>query len=660
VTTEPTARQSSRLEPEPAWNVLTEGPLKGLGLAREAGAILAWDDADQLYLIDLRGEFRSVARAPGKVIGAVCSDDGSRIALLGVGNRFWLLDADLGVIAERSAPPDPVAIAIDPHGRYVLITSRMGFNQFYNRHAKPAGRFEAHQPLAFVAFIPDRPILIAAAAYGMLAAFDLSGDGGGKLAAEESWSDRQITTVGRLTTTGDGSMVLASCFTHGVQRYDVNGNNEGSYHLGGTAVHAVPDFAGRVIAVATAEGDLSILNSAGNVRWKTSLPRPAVSLETDPLGRYVVYGHATGEIVRLDLYASDRPKVTEPTRPGAASAPGRGGGRPQTSPLREPEWSLAVAGSEEQAETSVLTVLDAPPRIGLFSSNLKLQIFSMGGDNLGFAPEVQGVGRILRTSPGWLAGATDRQIVMYHATRNVAQRVDLSLVEVTHLAILPETFGLAVIQERDRIGRATVAGRWIWKQELKVGVEDLAIGPEGICAFSNEDGRLTVLDPAGQTLGEYQTDPPEPLNLIEAVDNAQTGVVWMTLARRSQVLRGHDRGGRVVWESPVAWEGWQFQRLGQIALISAADGRALAYDGAGHLRGQGRATEGAARDVFAATPRGEARRITRQGVHLICSDLDGRVRWRAVCADTIGPVATSSLGVAALIGRSLAWFAGLD
>jgi hypothetical protein len=42
--TERTGRQQSRLDPAPAWTVLTDAPLKGLALAREAGLILAWDE----------------------------------------------------------------------------------------------------------------------------------------------------------------------------------------------------------------------------------------------------------------------------------------------------------------------------------------------------------------------------------------------------------------------------------------------------------------------------------------------------------------------------------------------------------------------------------------------------------------------------------------
>lgn len=657
-------RASSRLDPETSWTILTEGPLKGIGLAREAGTILAWDEADQLYLIDLNGQYRSVTRAPGKVAMATISDDGARVVLLDTNARLWLLDADLGVVAERQGPPDPIRVAIDPHGRYAVVSSRMGTNHFYTRFGKPAGKFESIQALAFVCFLADSPTLIGAADYGMLTAVELrSSMGSSRLSTETLWLERGVTSVGRLATTGDGSMILVSCFTHGVQRFDLHGNNEGAYHLGGTATHAVPDFAGRIIVVATLEGELVVLNSAGNVRWKSALSRPAIGLETDPLGRYVIYGQNTGEVVRLDLYPSERPESSRPRpappstgrseREPAAVAGPRGGS------VRKPDWSIPVASSEEQAESSVLSVLAKPPRIALLSSNLRLQLFTPSGENLGFAPEIIGVGRIVRTSPGWIAGATDRQIVLYNATRSAAQRVDLSLVEVTHLAIRPETFGLMIVQERDRIGRSTISGRWVWKEELKSPVEEIAIGPEGYCAMTDDAGRLAVFDPAGGRIGSYQVDPPEPLLLIEAVEESPGGVVWMTLARNAQIVRGHALNGRVLWESPVPWEGWQFQRLGLFAAVVTPDGRVLAYDGAGHLRGQARATSGTL-DVLTVGSLREPRRISRQGVNLLCADLDGRVRWRAVCDEPIGPIAAAEQGVAAIIGRQLAWFSGID
>src|SRR5262249_58850433 len=111
-----------------------------------------------------------------------------------------------------------------------------------------------------------RRFFVGAATYGLLAGIELRpGGSAGKLAAEVEWEEALMSNVGRLTTTGDGGMVLASCFTHGVQRYDLQGRNEGAYHLGGTAAHAVPDYAGRIIAVATLEGELAVLSSSGSV-----------------------------------------------------------------------------------------------------------------------------------------------------------------------------------------------------------------------------------------------------------------------------------------------------------------------------------------------------------------------------------------------------------
>ncbi len=654
------ARPSNRLDPETSWTVVTEAPLKGLGLAREAGTIFAWDEADRIYQIDLKGEYLSVSRAPGKVSAAVVSDDGSRIALLGSGNRLWLLDADLNIVAERQAPADPLALAIDPHGDYAVVSSKLGTTHFYNRFGKAAGKFETIQPLAFLTFAASRPLLIGCAAYGLIVAMELGGSAN-RLSAEAIWHDRNISGLGRLTTTGDGSMILASCFAMGVQRYDAHGQNAGAYHLGGTATHAVPDFAGRIIAVASAEGQLSLINAAGNVRWKSGLGRPAIALETDPLGRYLIYGQATGEITRVDLYAGERParasKVKARVSGPADSRVPAGVG----SVVRKPDWILPVATTDDQAETAVLTVLDDPPRVGVLTSAMRLQIITAEGRNLGLAPEIAGIGRIARTAPGWLAAATDRQVMLFDANKNAAQKLDLSLVEITHLAIQPDSFGVAVVQERDRIGRATIAGRWIWKHELKSAVEDLAIGPDGYLAMTDDAGTLTIFNPAGSPAGTYQAEPSEPLCLIEATEgaDADVGVVWLTLARRAEVLRGHDLRGRVVWESPVPWEGWQFLRLGGSAAVVAPDGRIVVYDGSGHLRGQGRASEGT-RDLLAANPRGEPRRVSRQGMNLISADIDGRVRWRAVADEPLGPAAVGQSGVAVFIGRSLAWFSGLD
>ncbi len=186
-------------------------------------------------------------------------------------------------------------------------------------------------------------------------------------------------------------------------------------------------------------------------------------------------------------------------------------------------------------------------------------------------------------------------------------------------------------------------------------MEDLAIGPNGYAAVTTHGGELVVFDPAGDRTVGFSFDPADPPLLIEAPEKSPASVVWVSLARRSQWLRGHGLHGDVLWESPIVWEPWTLARLPGLVLLAAADGRALAYDGSGAIRAQGPAS-GDSKDVFSVDPDGQPVRISRRGVHLICAALDGRVRWRSVVDEPFGPLAASTPGTVVLLGKSLAWF----
>jgi hypothetical protein len=419
----------------------------------------------------------------------------------------------------------------------------------------------------------------------------------------------------------------------------------------------VPDFPGRSIVATTLEGDLAVMNSAGNVRWRTHLTRPAIALEMDPLGRYVIYGHATGQIVRLDLFAggSGRTAPGAARRAAPAAAPPARSAHTSAGSVRSPEWLVPAVETDQQAETAVLAVQDEPPTIALFTSPHRLQLFDVWGRKLGQGPDLSGVGRLLRTAPGWLAAATDRQILLCDLTNRTIRRMDVSLVQLTHLAIRPADVGLVLIQERDRIGRLTVSSRWVWKQELRWPVEELAIGLHGFVAVTTHGGQLMIFDPAGESTVSFTFDPSDPPLLIEAPVGAPPQVAWVTLARRAQLLRGHDLRGQVQWERAIPWEGWSLARLERLAIATAADGRALTSDGSGAVLAQSAAT-GESNDQFYLDPAGSPLRVSRRGVHLICAAIDGRVPWRAILDQPPGPLAAGLPGVAILLGRSLAWF----
>ncbi len=64
--------------------------------------------------------------------------------------------------------------------------------------------------------------MIGAAAFGMLTGVALEPDRAhGRLDTEIVWQDRLMSNVGRLAVNGDGGMILASCYTLGIQRFDL-------------------------------------------------------------------------------------------------------------------------------------------------------------------------------------------------------------------------------------------------------------------------------------------------------------------------------------------------------------------------------------------------------------------------------------------------------
>ena len=361
-----TGRPSTRLEPATTWTVVTDSPLKGLSFAREAGTILAWDEGNQLYLLNTRGESLSTSRVPNRILTGAISDEGSLIALLveADGAGLLLLSADFDVLSERPAPSEASFVTIDPHGRYLAVGTRHNALHLINRYGRPAGRLETMEPLSHLCFVPGRPLMVGAAAFGMLVGIELEPSRSpGGLDPEIIWQDRLMSNVGRLALDGEGSMILASCFTLGIQRFDLTGRNEGSYHLGGTVSHAVPDFPGRTIAAATLEGELAVMNSAGNVRWRTRLPRPVIALEIDPLGPL----HDLRPCDRRDR--SPRPLRREPgpgRRPSpsgepAAAAAAAQAVRTAAGSVRAPDWVVPAVETDQQAETAVIAVVDDPP-----------------------------------------------------------------------------------------------------------------------------------------------------------------------------------------------------------------------------------------------------------------------------------------------------------
>ena len=164
---------------------------------------------------------------PNQIHSAAISDDGSLIALLGRagGFRAPALERRFRRRARAAAPSDATFVTIDPHGRYLAVGTRQTTLHFFNRYGRPAGTL-GDDAFALASLFRARPAdgrsarRLSGCMVGV--AFE-PGRTQGRLEPEIIWQDRLMSNVGRLAVDGEGGMILASCYTLGIQRFDLRG-----------------------------------------------------------------------------------------------------------------------------------------------------------------------------------------------------------------------------------------------------------------------------------------------------------------------------------------------------------------------------------------------------------------------------------------------------
>jgi hypothetical protein len=286
--------------PRATWVFAADAPLAWLELARETGEVLAADVSGGIYLLDRRGKISSLTRGPTplRALGWSATGNGG-VALVGENKLYWFtrqLEFKGGV----ELPEASLAVALDAHGDYAVVSLVNGVNLVFDGPRKPLYQFETMRPLARLEFLVHEPWILGIADYGLLCCHTLQGD--------LRWQQQLWTNAGDLAATGNCEMVLVASFSHGIQRFDDRGRNIGSYQLEGTASRIATSFVPHRITASTLERDLYWLDADGNMLWAATLPEDVSRLACDPLGEGLICGLQSGRVLRLDWQKSPKRK----------------------------------------------------------------------------------------------------------------------------------------------------------------------------------------------------------------------------------------------------------------------------------------------------------------------------------------------------------------
>jgi hypothetical protein len=266
---------------------------RGLSLARETGGLLAWDNSNSLYLLNRVGELQARAAAGGALTAASYSDDGSTLVAVGARGEVWRLMPDLRRHGTVLLKHPATACALDPFGRYLAVADVGGELHVYGAADEIVCRSQTPRPLLHLAFIPEKPLLVGCADFGLVTCFDLTG--------RCVWRDGLVCHVGGLAVNGDGSRIILACYSDGIRSYDTAGKQKSPIRSELSSRLVALSYDGRRALVGGLGSQVWLMDSEGRVRSSHELDTVPTALALSPLADSFVAALADGRIVAVHL-----------------------------------------------------------------------------------------------------------------------------------------------------------------------------------------------------------------------------------------------------------------------------------------------------------------------------------------------------------------------
>jgi len=611
-----------------SWTWFAGGPLRGCLIMREKQRIIAWDDSNALFLFDLAGDLVADGRVDKEVVAVAAGDDGGAVVAVSRFGDLWWFDGSLNPCFHVQSPFDHLAVAVDSHSGYAVVSGTGGQVLVYGRDGRKYHSFETRPALKWLTFTSEGQI-IGAADHGLLGMYDLQG--------RIYWESKPWSNVGGLAIDGRGEAILLACYGHGLLRFNGEGVKEGRYRLEGSPALTAIDFFGRRIICATLEQTLIELTFDGSVRGSKSLPEAPAGIALDALGRFAVVAMKQGELRYFALDAFFR--GGEERKEGAES--------PTST---EPTWSVRIAENVEDIDAVVLEPVPGKGigDIAAYTRRRTVAIIGADGTKKHETEPLSGVGRALWSNGRWLIASTDINLTAYDPEDNDSVKCTLPLYEISHLELLDSFGEFILIQSCEFVTRVKLPEDELYRERLDYKVESTAAQPDGTIALTLDDHTLRVFSPRWKKVGRYKASPAEPL----LAARLQEG--WATLGRDSRTLRGHEIDGKLLWSQEIPWSPWSLRSIGNYLLVTGVEGESLLIDNDGSPVAENREPRRDAK--YVVLPDDKIGRVYVVHQTLVVSRFGGRVLHRYSCEERIGPFTASSTGVWACVGKQLCHF----
>ncbi len=278
--------------PAAKWSFGAEGALSCMDLAAETGELFVADQSGTLFRLDRHGRIGAITHVREPIRALDWSDDGTAGVVLIGENTLHRMGRDFQSVWKLDLPEVCLAVALSAYGTHVVASFADGRNAVFSEHKRRESEFETIRPLSFLRLCTGNPVLLGASEHDLLCCHALTG--------EQVWQDKLWHNVGGLCVTGEGDLIYVASFLHGIQTWNGQGENIGSYVVEGAVNRVSASFEPNRLIASTLERQLYWLDADGQLLWATTTPEDVAGLHCDPFGEWVVCGFASGRVVRLD------------------------------------------------------------------------------------------------------------------------------------------------------------------------------------------------------------------------------------------------------------------------------------------------------------------------------------------------------------------------
>jgi hypothetical protein len=272
----PITGRPSQYHLKPLWLLPQSSPVLGMSVVREGNYLFVWDANQCLQLFNARGALQARAKVPGELAAAAAADSGEGYVAVTRDGRLFSLGPDLGVRRIRQFRRGILALALDPHGNYLLFSDTKSGVGMAGIDGSPCWYEQAPCPCQYVAFMPVLPFMVGCSTMGLSVCYSFAG--------QNIWQNSLVCHIGALAIRGSDGLCVLSCISEGLQQYSYTGKNLGRRRLREPCRLVSAPFASELFLTAGLSNRIALVNQNCEHLAEMNLDKPAKHIAISAAG----------------------------------------------------------------------------------------------------------------------------------------------------------------------------------------------------------------------------------------------------------------------------------------------------------------------------------------------------------------------------------------